>query len=61
MHRRLPRISGSAELSWSIDGTDLGSYASPRTPSGITLHGQEAIRDAVLQYAYDRETQTLTA
>ncbi len=55
-----PGYPGVLNFSWSIDGTDLGGYASPRTPSGITLHGQEAIRDAVLQYAYDRETQTLT-
>ena len=55
-----PGYPGTLNFSWSIDGTDLGGYASPRTPSGITLHGQEAIRDAVLQYAYDRETQTLT-
>lgn len=55
-----PGYPGALNFSWSIDGTDLGGYASPRTPSGITLHGQEAIRDAVLQYAYDRETQTLT-
>lgn len=55
-----PGYPGALNFSWSIDGTDLGGYASPRTPSGITLHGQEAIRDTVLQYAYDRETQTLT-
>lgn len=55
-----PGYPGALNFSWSIDGTDLGGYASPRTPSGITLHGQEVIRDAVLQYAYDRETQTLT-
>ena len=55
-----PGYPGALNFSWSIDGTDLGGYASPRSPSGITLHGQEAIRDAVLQYAYDRETQTLT-
>ena len=55
-----PGYPGALNFSWSIDGTDLGGYASPRTPSGITLRGQEAIRDAVLQYAYDRETQTLT-
>lgn len=55
-----PGYPGALNFSWSIDGTDLGGYASPRTPSGITLHGQEAIRNAVLQYAYDRETQTLT-
>ena len=51
---------GTISFSWSIDGTDIGGFAAPKLPSGITLHGQDAIRDAVLQYAYDRETQTLT-
>ena len=55
-----PGYPGTLNFSWSIDGTDLGGFASPRLPSGLTLHGQEAVRDAVLQYAYDRETQTLT-
>lgn len=55
-----PGYPGTLNFSWSIEGTDLGGFASPRTPSGLTLHGQEAVRDAVLQYAYDRETQTLT-
>lgn len=55
-----PGYPGALNFSWSIDGTDLGGFASPRLPSGLALHGQEAIRDAVLQYAYDRETQTLT-
>lgn len=54
------RYPGTINFSWSIDGTDIGGYASPKLPSGITLHGEDAIRDAVLQYAYDRETQTLT-
>lgn len=51
---------GTISFSWSIDGTDIGGFAAPKLPSGITLHGQDAIRDAVLQYAYDKETQTLT-
>ena len=55
-----PGYPGTLNFSWCIDGTGLGGFASPRLPSGLTLHGQEAIRDAVLQYAYDRETQTLT-
>ena len=55
-----PGYPGTLNFSWSIDGTGIGGFASPRIPSGLTLHGQEAIRDAVLQYAYDRETQTLT-
>ncbi len=55
-----PGCPGTLNFSWSIDGTGIGGFASPRLPSGLTLHGQEAVRDAVLQYAYDRETQTLT-
>ena len=55
-----PGYPGTLNFSWSIDGTDIGGFASPKLPSGLTLHGQNAIRDAVLQYAYDRETQTLT-
>ena len=55
-----PGYPGTLNFSWSIDGTGIGGFASPRLPSGLTLHGQEAIRDAVLQYAYDRETQMLT-
>lgn len=55
-----PGYPGTLNFSWSIDGTGLRGFASPRLPSGLTLHGQEEVRDAVLQYAYDRETQTLT-
>lgn len=55
-----PGYPGTLNFSWSIDGTGVGGFASPRLPSGLTLHGQEAIRDAVLRCAYDRETQTLT-
>ena len=43
-----PGYPGTLNFSWSIDGTDLGGCGSPRTPSGITLHGQKAIRDTVL-------------
>ena len=47
-------------FSWSIDGTDIGGFAGPGLPAGLSLSGEKEIREAVLQYAYDRETQTMT-
>lgn len=45
---------------WSIDGTETWGLATPKLPSDITLIGNDEIRSAVQQYAYDRNTQTLT-
>ena len=47
-------------FSWSFDGTDIGGFAAPKTPSELTLTGQDQIREAVLKYSYDEETKTLT-
>ena len=47
-------------FSWSIDGTDIGGFAGPGLPAGLSLSGEKEIRESVLQYAYDRETQTMT-
>lgn len=47
-------------FSWSFDGTDIGGLADPKTPSELTLTGQDQIREAVLKYSYDEETKTLT-
>lgn len=47
-------------FSWSIDGTEIGGFAGPELPTSLSLSGQDEIRKAVLQYAYDRETQTMT-
>lgn len=47
-------------FSWSFDGTDIGGFADPKTPSELTLTGQDQIREAVLKYSYDEETKTLT-
>ena len=46
-------------FSWSIDGTEIGGFAGPELPTGLTLNGRDEIRQAVLQYAYDKETQTM--
>ena len=47
-------------FSWSIDGTEIGGFAGPELPTSLSMSGQDEIRKAVLQYAYDRETQTMT-
>ena len=47
-------------FTWSIPGTDVGGFAAPQLPAGLTLSGQDEIREAVLTHAYDRETQTMT-
>ena len=47
-------------FSWSIDGTEIGGFAGPELPTSLSLSGQDEIREAVLQYAYDKETQTMT-
>ena len=47
-------------FSWSIDGTGIGGFAGPELPTSLSLSGQDEIREAVLQYAYDKETQTMT-
>ena len=43
-----------------IDGTGLGGNAVPALPEGQALSGSEEMSAAVLQHAYDKETQTLT-
>ena len=47
-------------FSWSIDGTEIGGFAGPELPTSLSLSGQDEIRNAVLQYAYDKGTQTMT-
>ena len=51
---------GGTRFSWQIEGYDLGGFAAPSLPSDLSVSGDEAIRDAILQYAYDGETQTVT-
>ena len=45
---------------WSIEGTEKWGLAKPKLPSDITLIGNEEIQTAVRQYAYNRDTQTIT-
>ncbi|MBR5094432.1 MAG: hypothetical protein IK095_05005 [Oscillospiraceae bacterium] len=45
---------------WSIEGTEIGGFAGPKLPADLSVSGDEAIREALLTYAYDRETRTMT-
>ncbi len=50
----------NARFIWRIEGTEIGGSAAPQLPVGVSLSGTEAIREAVLKDAYDRETRTMT-
>ena len=50
----------NARYVWSIEGTDTGGFAAPQLPVELDLSGGEEIRAAVLEHAYDEETQTMT-
>ena len=50
----------NTRFSWSIPGTEIGGFAGPQLPVGLSVSGTDAIREAVLEHAYDRETQTMT-
>ena len=47
-------------LAWNFEGTDIGGFAAPQLPVGVSLSGDEQIREAVLDSAYDKESQTMT-
>ena len=47
-------------FSWSIAGTEIGGFAGPQLPSDGSFSGTDEIRDAVMKYAYDRESRTMT-
>ena len=56
----IARFPADVRFTWSIAGTEIGGFAGPQLPVTLSLSGEEAIRNAVLEYAYDEETQTLT-
>ncbi len=45
---------------WNVAGTEIGGFAGPQLPVGLSLSGEEEIRKAVLENAYDEESQTMT-
>ena len=56
----LARFPADVRFAWGIAGTEIGGFAGPQLPVTLSLSGEEAIRNAVLEYAYDEETETLT-
>jgi len=56
----IARFPADVRFAWSIAGTEIGGFAGPQLPVTLSLSGEEAIRNAVLEHAYDEETETLT-
>ena len=54
------QFPAEARFAWSVEGTEIGGFAGPQLPVGLSLSGEEAIRNAVLENAYDEESQTMT-
>ena len=50
----------STSFAWFIDGTEIGGFAAPQLPVELSLSGTDEIRAAVLEHAYNKETQTMT-
>ena len=56
----IARFPADVRFVWNVAGTEIGGFAGPQLPVGLSLSGEEAIREAVLENAYDEESQTLT-
>ncbi len=54
------RFPADARFAWSIAGTEIGGFAGPQLPVELSLSGEEALRNAVLENAYDEASQTMT-
>ena len=54
------RFPEGVRFVWNIAGTEIGGFAGPQLPVGLSFSGEEAIREAVLENAYDEESQTMT-
>ena len=54
------RFPADVRFAWSIAGTEIGGFAGPQLPVELSLSGEEAIRKAVLENAYDEASQTMT-
>jgi len=50
----------NVRFGWNIEGTELWGNAGPVLPDEISVSGTEEIRKAVLDYAYDEESGTMT-
>ena len=61
----IERFPGTVSFAWTLDGISLNGeeywmVAGPRLKGGRSVSGYEEIRQAVLEDAYDEETETLT-
>ena len=56
----IARFPADVRFAWSIAGTEIGGFAGPQLPVTLSLSGEEAIRNAVLEHAYDEGTEPLT-
>ena len=56
----LSGFPGRISFGWNIEGTDLWGMAFPWLDPGSSLSGQEQIREAVMEQAWDEETETMT-
>ena len=54
------RFPADVRFVWNVSGTEIGGFAGPQLPVGLSLSGEDAIREAVLENAYDEESQTMT-
>ena len=54
------RFPADVRFVWNVAGTEIGGFAGPQLPVGLSLSGEDAIREAVLENAYDEESQTMT-
>ena len=49
----------NVSFGWNIKGSELWGHAGPVLPTDISVSGDE-INDAVMKYAYDYDTETMT-
>ena len=54
------RFPDGVRFVWNIAGTEIGGFAGPQLPVGLSFSDEDAIREAVLENAYDEESQTMT-
>lgn len=57
---QLARFPQEISFAWTLDGYEYWGSAMPQMPEGAEISGEENVRRAVEEYAYDAGTQTLS-
>ncbi len=57
---QMQKFPNELSFFWSIEDSEYWGYAGPHISTNGSLSGEEEIREAVMNGAYDAETQTLT-